>query len=282
MPIQSLKLKDFKPRLSIIIPFTKCESLVLTLESLANCRSIEKCEVIVIGDGVPAHIKEVLESIGYPFDLKVMITDWSGKIGMVRNTGVELSISDTLYFIDSDCCASIDLIENINRLDKNRIIRGRIDFFGRTFLSILDAEIRRTRYDLDLEFAYCPNLIVRRSVFDEIGKFDPRFRYGSDGEFALRVRRSERKVFYDHRILIRHDCTASWLEICNRWVNYGEGRFYRIKKHGTRISFSDVFPNLFDYKKSILYNFVFLISNIARAFGFLRGILSVKFGHSLL
>jgi hypothetical protein len=270
------------PSLSIVIPFVRPEGLALTLGSLARCGSIEQVQVIAVGDGVSASAGEHLDGANYPFDLTLRVVDRCGRIGKLRNIGATMARSNTLYFIDSDCMVGRDVIENILLVSGRDVAIGKIEFFGRSALSRVDASIRDARYGYNRQVAYCPNLLIKKDLFEYLGKFDERFRYGSDGEFAYRIQQSGTKVYYEPSILVRHDCTAPGCDIIRKWGKYGEGRFYRNRKHERSTGISDWFPNLFDLRKGFFYNAVFLASNVARTCGFLRGYLAVKRGRGLL
>ncbi|MFL6846325.1 MAG: glycosyltransferase family 2 protein [Allosphingosinicella sp.] len=269
------------PSVSIVIPFVRPKELAATLRSLGKCNNISQAEVIAIGDGVVVDAEEHLDVANLSFDLRVIVIEKCGTIGRLRNIGVDAARSDTIYFVDSDCIVDACAIDSVLQLGDCAVAIGKINFFGKTILSDLDARIRSVRYRSG-QFAYCPNLVIRRRLFEELGRFDERFRYGSDGEFAYRISISEVKVAYCPSILMLHDCTSPAWDIVRKWAKYGEGRFYRNLKHHRAHTASDYFPGLFDRKMGISYNMAVLGCNLARIYGFLRAYLAVNRGRGVL
>ena len=268
------------PSISVVIPYVNPAELALTLGSLALCRDIGQAEVVVVSDGVAANVEEHL-SRRYPFSLKRVTADRCGKIGRLRNIGVRESKARTIYFIDSDCTVDAGAIEGAMGLQDCGVAIGKIEFFGNSTVSRLDADIRSARYR-DGQFAYCPNLVISKRLFEELGGFDERFNYGSDGEFAYRLVSSGIAVSYAPSILVRHDCTAPASEIVSKWAKYGEGRFYRNRKHKRKQRASDYFPMLFDLRVGTLYNIAVLICNFARTYGYFRAFFAVICGRGFL
>lgn len=91
------------PHLSIIIPVYKVEKyLNKCLDSIVNQIKDKETEIILIDDGSPDRSGEIADEYAaeYPF-IKVIHKENAG-VAAARNTGIDLSKGEWLYFVDSD------------------------------------------------------------------------------------------------------------------------------------------------------------------------------------
>lgn len=249
-----------KLELSIIIPFHNSK-IIKILNSLNKCVFIEKCEIVLVSDGFNTKFLNLENKEYKKLNLIIINSKKLGKIGKLRNLGIKKSITNFCFFIDSDCLLEKSSIKKILDLIKsNDIIKGKNIFIGLNKISKIDAKLRTERYDSNPNFAYCPNLIISKKTFKEIGLFNEKYFYGGDGEFAKRIEDNKLKVIYCKDIISYHDCTDSFSGIYNKWVNYGIGRYLRYKNDSIKKRIKSLFlPNIFKLKNGFNYNlFVFL------------------------
>lgn len=265
-----------KPALSIIIPFHG-SSVTNTITSLEKCGKIERCEVILVSDGLDKYALDPLGVYHSNLNLKVVVADKCGRIGHLRNLGIQQAESDHFYFVDSDCLLEDDAIERIMGVKAETIaLKGRNVFIGKNWISRLDAQLRDERYQSNPAFAYCPNLVIHRSVFDQLGFFNSQATYGSDGEFAKRMSEKMIDVKYDKDIVLYHDCTNSFSGVFGKWTNLGEARYYRYRNEEVKNKLSTYFPNLFSLRRGLCYNGIALLCDVGRAIGMLRAWLTER------
>jgi glycosyltransferase involved in cell wall biosynthesis len=258
------------PALSVIVPF-RSDSVVVTLASLSQCTEKEKFEVILVSDGLDRAALSFLEEHYASLEMKVVTTEKCGRIGHLRNLGIQQANSDCFYFIDSDCWLKEDAIARVLAAKgSSKVLKGRNVFIGRNWISRLDAQLRDERYESNPEFAYCPNLMVHANVFEHLGFFNAQYTYGSDGEFAKRISERGIEVKYDREIVLYHDVTENFTGVFRKWMNYGEARYYRYQNEAVKNKLSTYFPNLFNLKRGALYNGTALMCDIGRALGMLR------------
>lgn len=262
--------KRTEHELSVIIPFC-CNSVNNTLSSLSKCEAKEKCEIIVVSDGLNGTDLNFLEKYHSKLDLKVVVSDKCGKIGHLRNLGIRRASTNYFYFIDSDCWLEMDAIAKVIATKKKaRVLKGRNVFIGRNWISRLDAQLRDERYESNPNFAYCPNLMVQANVFEQLGNFNSQCTYGSDGEFAKRISESEIEVIYEREIVLYHDCTNSFGGVFRKWMKMGEARYYRYQNEYVENKLVTYFPDLFNHKRGFIYNGIALLCDIGRAIGMLK------------
>jgi hypothetical protein len=261
---------NYRPEISIVIPFHST-SVVETVRSIEHCDDISKCEIVLVGDGIAeGDITDVCASARMCCTLRVVAVPKCGIIGKLRNVGVLSAEAPRLYFIDSDCILESDVISRVLQQSDAAILKGRNRFLGRTWLSALDAQIRDQRYSAKPEFAYCPNLVVDRSVFDIVGMFDEALQYGSDGEFAKRLEESGYAVRYDPKIVVYHDVTAKVGRVVWKWTKLGEARYYRYRREEVEDWWATYFPNIYSLDRGLIYNVAATACNLGRGAGMLR------------
>lgn len=235
------------------------------------CEHIDECETIIISDGrEPGEgVSPMLGS--YP-GVRLLSVEKCGRIGFLRNVGVGVARAPWCYFVDSDCVVQKDaIVRLIAVLGTGQVIRGRNVFHGHNWISRLDAEIRDERYSKNPTFAYCPNLAVRRDVFDAHGLFDPTLKYGSDGDFAKRLAGLHVEVQYRPEVVVAHECTDTVRGVFGKWMNYGEARYYRYRGEHVERKLATYFPNLFSARRGLGYNLAAVMCDVGRAAGMVRG-----------
>lgn len=257
--------------LSIVIPVGNDSKVMRTLDSITNSHHDCKPEIILVDNNCDPELRQAFHSYNATFPIKV-VEEPSKHIGRLRNKAMEKSEAGVFYFVDSDCVLSPDAIQKAHDYSQEHsVVRGRIEFIGKSRLSTLDAKLRKARYDADATFAYCPNLVVRRKIFDTCGCFNEEFRYGSDGEFARRIRNEKVPVHYAPDMEVTHDGSISNRRVMATWVRYGEGRYRRLKEASLKERVRGLFaPNLFDAGESLSYNIVVTLCLTSRWYGWTK------------
>ncbi|MGZ5501386.1 MAG: glycosyltransferase family 2 protein, partial [Nitrososphaeraceae archaeon] len=256
------------------------DSVKKTLLSLETCQYINDCEIVLVSDGLSETDIDFLNMFKSKFDIKLIIENKCGRIGHLRNLGIAIAETDYFYFIDSDCTLNTDVLMMImKQIPEDLILKGKNIFVGRNWISALDSQLRDERYKSRPNFAYCPNLVVHRSIFDRLGLFNSELTYGSDGDFAKRVSEIKLEVKYNENITIYHDCTNNFLGVLKKWAKLGEARYYRYKNEMVENKLSTYFPDPFNFRRGVFYNITLLISNICRAIGIFRAWKTTKLSY---
>jgi GT2 family glycosyltransferase len=164
-----------------------------------------------------------------------------------RNRGVQLSKGEILAFIDDDTQPQPGWLKSALECFKDPKV-GAVggpsvtppeDPFwaqvsGTIYESWMMSAGERLRYlpmpaqDVQ-DFPSC-NLLVRRSVFDEIGGFGTDFWPGEDTEFCLALVKKGYRIRYDPRSLIFHHRRPSLARHFHQLANYGLHRGYFAKR----------------------------------------------------
>ncbi len=234
------------PFVSIIIPvMDRAEELARCLESISSLRyPKEKLELIVVDDGSRDNSKEVAASFG------AVVLD-SGGTGTgpaaARNCGSKVARGEILAFIDSDCIASPQWLEElVGFFDDPEVaaVGGLVD--GMHTSSFLD------RYELVMssltlgnrersgqkgdDTFYLPscNLLVRSSVFREASGFNPEMHVGEDVDLTWRFRNTGHRIIYMPKGRIGHEHRNAFFPFLKRRFQYGTSEAMLQILHPTR------------------------------------------------
>ncbi|WBC14830.1 glycosyltransferase family 2 protein [Micromonospora sp. WMMA1998] len=203
------------PLVSVVIPnFNYARSLALCLAALAR-QTYPAVEVIVIDDHSTDESVAVAERMG----ARVLRTARRASgCAAGRNVGVEHSSGEVLFFLDSDVALEPDAIANAVRIlaDDPRI--GAVCGVYHPEPLVLDSRVEEYR-GLQLHYwqassegrvsnMYPAMTAMRRTVFDDVGPFNPALKQTEDADYGHRV--SQRyDLVLSARISGRHDHDAT-------------------------------------------------------------------------
>jgi len=231
-------------KVSIIIP-TKNNADILEkcLESIRNLDyPKDEIEVIIV-DG---HSIDNTVEVARKYGCKVVYEE-AGTIGGARNIGVERSSGDYIVFTDADCVVDREWLKNLVREFKDEKVAS---VGGPNITPEDDAEFAKcvgvvlkllstpgARYafnaDRVLEIHHNPtcNSAYRRSVFQEVGGFNPRLVACDDEELDYRIRRKGYRILFTPHARVYHYRRPTWKRFAKMAWNYGVGRGQVIKLH---------------------------------------------------
>jgi Glycosyl transferase family group 2/Glycosyl transferase family 2 len=149
-----------------------------------------------------------------------------------RNHGVRASRGDLVVFTDSGCEPDpgwADALLAPILAGDECVISGRT--LGSGSVDMYDALGGDAAY---LEEAPTINIAFAREVFDAVGGFDESFAYGSDVDFAWRVRDAGYRIRYVPDAIVRADWGTPRRQL-RRAYTYGRARARLYRKHRHRI-----------------------------------------------
>lgn len=210
----------------IIVTKNRPEKLLNCIKSLSQ-NDFYPFEIIVIDQSKTiSNINHVIKNNHYAFQFKHI---HSKKIGKSKglNEAISLSISPILAFTDDDCVVDKNWLQNIYKIfQKDKKIVG---IFGRTlpyqpqkhkgltcpctFDHKIACHITKPCKHWE-EIGFGNNMAWRKSFFDKYGKFKEWLGPGSigngaeDAEIALRALINKQTIFFNPKMLVKHD---KWL-----------------------------------------------------------------------
>ena len=276
---------------TIIIPTYNREkqitSLLASIDKL--CKDSPSFEVIVVDDGSMQPVKA--ENNKYNYRLTVLRQDKNCGPAQARNEGARLASGEFLVFIDDDCLPDTRWLIHYQKLT----IKYPESLLGGCTINGLKnnpySEATQMLIDYLLE-NYSPqchlggffptnNMLVPRTMFLELGGFNPSLYFGEDREFCCRWA-LEKSTFVEAKTArVSHFHYLNFLSFLKLHFMYGSGTFHfrrlTLKNLKNHISYS--MPNFYlrlisspfeHYQnlKAVKYTLLLLCSQLANVSGF--------------
>ena len=231
-------------KVSIIIP-TKNNGDILE-KCLASIQNLDypkdKYEVIIV-DG---HSTDNTVEIAKKYGCKVVYEN-TGTIGGARNIGAKIAEGEYIVFTDSDCVVDKNWLKNLIKEFKDEEIAS---VGGPNITPEDDTEFAKCvgdvlkflsnpgpRYGFDadkvMEIYHNPtcNSAYRKSIFQEVGGFNPKLITCDDEELDYRIREKGYKILFTPHAKVLHYRRPTWKKFAKMAWNYGLGRMQAIKLH---------------------------------------------------
>lgn len=203
-------------KITVVIPhLNQPQMLERCLASLAD-NTRQPDEIIVVDNGsstlpqVPKNVTLLQEKTPGP--------------GPARNLGVAHAKGNVLAFIDADCLARFDWLEEAERaITRAEILGGdvRIGYVNPAQLTVLEAyesiyAYRMKRYITEENFTGTGNMIVRRDVIDEVGPFAG-LSVAEDKDWGHRATAMGYRIVYVPRMRVYHPARRTFFELYAKW-----------------------------------------------------------------
>jgi len=227
---------------SIVIPtYRRPDALRTTLSAVLGLRTPGDCELIVVDNAGDTATERVVKDVEGNRQVVHYERFTGGGAAAARNRGAELAGGRWLLFCDDDVMPV--QVDHLERHLSAHLAHPRALVAGEwSFLPDLERSFEATsfgRYRLELEagfrervrarpigservepqFIDSNNLSVERSLFTQLGGFDPAFPYAGaeDQDLSLRAREAGCTLVLDRSIRVHHnDRRLSLREFCTR------------------------------------------------------------------
>ncbi|MBY6032519.1 glycosyltransferase [Marinobacter daepoensis] len=221
-----------KPVVSVIIPsYNRIKYIEETISSVES-QCYRDYEIIVVDDGSTDGSFQLLERFKREGRIK-LYTHLNGKnLGQSAsiNRGIDYSTGSYIAILDSDDYFSLDkLARQVYFLERNPsfgMVYGQgqaVDADGRFLFTIPDDNHIETNDPnnllLDCYMALPGGSLIRRSVFDKVGRFEESFRAGQDHDMALRIMEEFKVAFLPEIVFYyrKHGDSISTNGLETRW-----------------------------------------------------------------
>jgi len=197
-------------------------------------------EVIVVDGNSGDRTLEVVKK--YPVQL---VSEPGLGFGYARNLGVKNASGDIVFFLDSDCYADPNWIENaLSHFDSNTKIVG---VTGRTrlwntesavarFLAYVGGRMNMLSERRFVKIAPTMNLALRHDVIDKVGGFDETLVRCEDTDLTYKVSQNH-KIFYDPNVVIWFRGSPNLRVASRKCLRHFVGVGQLFAKHGLKSSF---------------------------------------------
>jgi mycofactocin system glycosyltransferase len=232
-----------EPSVSIIIPvYNRAGEIGSCLEALLALHyPADRREIIVVDDG---STDGTAAEVGrYP--VRVISQPQNRGQSAARNAGVRAARGEIIAFIDSDCIADPDWLQELVPYFQDArvaLVGGYVDSFFR--------ESRLDRYEevqspLNMGKAtafgsaatsdfYVPtcNVLIRKNAYLQVGGLDEDLRLGEDVDLCWRLKERGCRLLYVPKGKVRHKHRNRLWEILRRRFDYGTSEGFLFSRHG--------------------------------------------------
>lgn len=223
------------PLISVIVPvYNDARALRRCLHSLkSQSYPNVRFEVIVIDNGSDNDNPKavVKEFPGFRFSVETKAGSYAA-----RNKGLSLAAGDALAFIDSDCIASPDWIqEGMQTLlahPECGFVGGFVELFAKDPLNPTSVELQQRITALQfqdwVELRVCAtcNMFTWAKVFHKAGLFNESLKSGGDFEWSSRVVNAGLNPIYNKSMIVRHPARRTWRQVIKRQRRIAGGRIF--------------------------------------------------------
>ncbi len=192
--------------LSVVIPSFGRPAGVTQLVRQLNDQTLspDAYEVIVIDDGSPVDVRNLLQSQDFRFSLTVERQLNAGSAA-ARQRGADLARGTTLLFLDDDGCVGPEFLQahvTAHQGQERTVVLGPrraganadslplLERFRVTMGERLAADVASAQLELTGQYLYTDNVSMRRTLFDEVGGFDPELHEIHDVELGIRLEKA--------------------------------------------------------------------------------------------
>lgn len=197
-----------QPLVSIIIPALNAERFIAEAIESILAQGVEPIEIVVIDDGSTDRTAAIANRYGSPVRC---ISQPNRGLPGARNSGLAAASGDLIGFCDADDvfmpgCLQLQLEKLGANPDKDLVV-GR--FVNETMVGNSADGISFTPLEVTDDYIMSMSVsIVRRHVFDTVGRFDEAMRYCDDWDWFMRAREAQVPIlFHPNQIMWRrlHD-----------------------------------------------------------------------------
>lgn len=223
---------------SVIVPVYNGDKYIKKcLDSLSRqTLPASQYEVIIVDNGSTDN--SVAMTGGYRVEI---IKELKRGSYAARNTGIRKARGSIIAFIDVDCIAANDWLEQAVKFYDNNanadIVAGKVKFYSDQPLSVLGYFDKNTflnqEYAMKTGTAKTANMFVSSKAFGTIGYFDDALKSGGDVNWTAEAVSKGATIHYEPKAIVYHPVRNSFNEIVQKVfrVGTGKGQIIKVKKH---------------------------------------------------
>ena len=216
---------------SIVIPvYNDSEGIRHTLDSVTE-QINKKYEVLICDNASTDDTREsICEYVRQSNKMTLLVEDEIQGSYAARNKGIQHASGEIIAFLDADETVDRDFLETALKTMEEQDV----DYLGCNVELTLPEDTLVGRYNVHTGFPvqqyldqqhYAPTcaLLVRREVFEDVGRFDSRLVSGGDREFGERVHEAGYDQGYAEDAVVYHPARTKFSSLAKKNVRVGRG-----------------------------------------------------------
>lgn len=239
------------PTINVIVPVLNgADFLPLCLEGLRRQTYPGKILPVVINDGST----DDTSAAACSFKEIMLIEQENRGRSAARNHGIANSSAPVIAFTDADCIPQPDwlatLMSRLSEMERRGVVSGAMvippdsNLWQRLDHQAWAHSTGPTAPAGPTLFGSTANMILYRTVFNEVGGFDSRLIGSEDSDLAFRIHRAGYQNYFEPKAVVVHNHPRRTLNAFLRQrYNYGRWTIQTILKHKPLPPYSWIFPN---------------------------------------
>jgi len=228
-------------KVSVIVPVYNDARIEFCISSLLEQNYPEELyEVIIVDNNSIAPIKEVIQR----FPVIYLQEEKQGSY-FARNRGLEIASGDIAAFIDADCIAEPDWLNNLVQCFEDEHIGGVggkiLKLPPKTWVQTAAEDLAEQQVSPQFlpffrePYIVTANAAYRMSILRELGCFDTQFQSGGDVDVAWRVQQKGYQIITTQDAIVRHAARESIRDYFKQYFGYAVGHALLFKKYQSKI-----------------------------------------------
>ncbi len=292
------------PPVSVVLPVYNGEKVIAAcIDSLlSQDYPVDLREIVIVNNASSDGTVGLLDR----YRDRVSILDETGRgVSRARNCGIAAAKYDFIAFIDADCVADTGWLTALIRPFINdetlSVVGGRILALpGANYVERFGEEIHDHQKAIEVyrpHYVITMNIAIRKSVFDDIGLFDPLFLRAQDADLSFRLDLAGHRLSYAADAVIHHHNESTLRGLFREGFKHGMWQICLYRKYSDTLTKNRRRFNSAEYKRLFGYlgnslasvrkpasirtdAFCQLIFNAGKKLGHIVG--SVRFKHMAL
>lgn len=230
---------------SIIVPvFNSQESIGKCLDSLLNQKTVFDYEIIVVDDGSKDATKKILMQYEKKDKIKAFFLNNKGPAS-ARNFGVKKAVGEIVVFVDSDCEAKQDwLNEMIKPFSDPRVVgcqgayKTKQKSLIARFVQIeIENRYKKMMNSKKLDWIGSYSAAYKKSIFEEVKGFDSNYltASGEDPDLSYTLSENNKKLVFNPKAIVYHKHVENLLGYLKKKFVHSYWRVRLYSKHKKKI-----------------------------------------------
>ncbi len=232
---------------SIILPCrNEAAGIEACLASLLTEFTRTRCQFIVVDgqstDGTADIVRRVAAGHG-----AFLVLDNPARLqSHGLNLALERAVGEIIVRVDAHCVYPPDYVERCVALLDSKPEAANVggvmqpvgtSAFGKAVARAMShpAGVGNNAFHLGNRSGFAETVYLgtfRRSVFDQVGRYDPAVHPAEDAELNLRIRQSGRTIWLQNDLRVDYHPRESWGRLARQYAGYARGRAAMLARHG--------------------------------------------------